>query len=178
MKLWFTRKGFRESHEAKAASGFADDKAAFDATVEQTLRAAQAINETPSEPASEAPARDIFDIFRRLREPTPAVDASSAPETEPPQPDTLQVEPLHAEPQIGVLPASPATPSASRPVRAGAKPVPKPGPMRAEVERRAANYRAFQIKLNEDREARIRKTMADVRSQLQRLDSQGPRPRP
>ena len=51
MKLWFTRKGFRESREAKAASGSADDKAAFDATVEQTLRAAQAINDAPSEPA-------------------------------------------------------------------------------------------------------------------------------
>jgi len=174
MKLWFTRKGFRESREAKAASGLADDKAAFDATVEQTLRAAQAINEAPSEPASEAPARDIFDIFRTLREPTPAVAATSAPETEPPQPDALQVERLHAEPQIGALPPAPAAPAASRPVRTGAK----PGPMRAEVERRAANYRAFQMKLNEDREARIRKTMADVRSQLQRLDSQAPRPRP
>mgnify|MGYP001385445740 CR=1 FL=1 len=178
MKLWFTRKGFRESHEAKAASGFADDKAAFDATVEQTLRAAQAINETPSESASEAPARDIFDIFRTLREPTPTVSATPAPETEPPQIDALQIEPIHAEPQIGALPPGPAAPPAGRAVRTGAKPGPKPGPMRAEVERRAANYRAFQIKLNEDREARIRKTMADVRSQLQRLDSQGPRPRP
>lgn len=174
MKLWFTRKGFRESHEAKAASGSADGKAALDATVEQTLRAAQAINEAPSEPASEAPARDIFDIFRSLREPVPADAAASAPKTEPPQIDALQVEPIHAEPQIGALPPGPAAPPVSRAVRTGAK----PGPMRAEVERRAANYRAFQMKLNEDREARIRKTMADVRSQLQRLDSQGPRPRP
>jgi hypothetical protein len=169
MKLWFTRKGFRESHEAQAASGFADDKAAFDATVEQTLRAAQAINEAPPEPASEAPARDIFDIFRSLREPMPAV--ATAPDTESPQIDALQIEPTRVEPQVDA-------PSAGRPVRTGAKPGPKPGPMRAEVERRTANYRAFQIKLNEDREARIRKTMADVRSQLQRLDSQGPRPRP
>lgn len=174
MKLWFTRKGFRESREAKAASGSADDKAALDATVEQTLRAAQAINEASSEPASEAPARDIFDIFRRLREPAPADAATSAPETEPPQIDALQVEPIDAEPQIGAPPPGPAAPPASRAARTGAK----AGPMRVEVERRAANYRAFQIKLNEDREARIRKTMADVRSQLQRLDSQGPRPRP
>jgi hypothetical protein len=37
---------------------------------------------------------------------------------------------------------------------------------REEMERRLASYRAFQMKLNEEREARIRRTMDDVRAQL------------
>ncbi len=37
---------------------------------------------------------------------------------------------------------------------------------RAEMERRVANYRAFQMKLNDEREARIRRTMDDVRAKL------------
>lgn len=37
---------------------------------------------------------------------------------------------------------------------------------REEMERRVASYRAFQMKLNEEREARIRRTMDDVRAQL------------
>lgn len=37
---------------------------------------------------------------------------------------------------------------------------------REEMERRIANYRAFQKKLNDDREARIRQTMDDVRAKL------------
>ena len=37
---------------------------------------------------------------------------------------------------------------------------------RADMERRIASYRAFQMKLNEDREARIRRTMEGVRAQL------------
>lgn len=39
---------------------------------------------------------------------------------------------------------------------------------REEMERRIADYRAFQIRLNEEREARIRRTMDDVRAQLKR----------
>ena len=166
MKFWFTRKGFRESREAQAAFGPADGKTPFDATVEQTLRAAQAINDATSEPLSETPTRDVFDIFSVLRESKPA----GAPDTEPPQIEALTIEPK----QIDAPSLNPAPPQAGHPTRIG----PKPGPMRAEVERRAANYRAFQMKLNEDREARIRKTMADVRSQLQQLGSQGPQARP
>lgn len=37
---------------------------------------------------------------------------------------------------------------------------------RQEMERRVANYRAFQMKLNEEREARIRRTMDDIRTGL------------
>jgi hypothetical protein len=54
-----------------------------------------------------------------------------------------------------------------------AKPVPAPlrraagsSAMREELQRRSADYRAFQLKLNEAREERIRKTMADVRASL------------
>lgn len=47
--------------------------------------------------------------------------------------------------------------------------------MREELQRRSANYRAFQMKLNEEREARIRKTMDDVRASLQ---SSAPSSRP
>lgn len=159
MKFWFSGKGFKDSREAQAARP-ADDKAPFDATVEQTLRAAQAINAAPSEESSKTPTRDIFDIFSALRAPEPAVAAAPPPET----------------PQIDAPPSGP--PAQSRPAAPGptpgSKPGPRPGPMRAEVERRAANYRAFQMKLNEEREARIRKTMADVRTQLQRIGSQGP----
>jgi hypothetical protein len=39
---------------------------------------------------------------------------------------------------------------------------------RDEMEHRLANYRAFQKKLNDEREARIRRTMDDVRAQLRR----------
>lgn len=52
-------------------------------------------------------------------------------------------------------------------------PTPAPGQsavsksMRDELQRRSANYRAFQMKLNEEREARIRKTMDGVRASLQ-----------
>lgn len=39
---------------------------------------------------------------------------------------------------------------------------------RDEMERRVASYRAFQMKLNDDREARIRRTMEDIRAGLKR----------
>jgi hypothetical protein len=45
---------------------------------------------------------------------------------------------------------------------------------REEMERRIAAYRAFQMKLNEEREARIRRTMDDVRAKLQQ--SAAPKP--
>jgi hypothetical protein len=43
---------------------------------------------------------------------------------------------------------------------------------RADMERRIANYHAFQLKLNEEREARIRRTMEDVRAQLRQPPDQ------
>lgn len=48
--------------------------------------------------------------------------------------------------------------------------------MREELERRTANYRAFQMKLNAEREERMRKTMADVRTSLQQSTAQNSRP--
>jgi hypothetical protein len=45
---------------------------------------------------------------------------------------------------------------------------------RQEIERRVADYRAFQIKLNDEREARIRRTMDDVRAKLKQLAAQKP----
>ena len=47
--------------------------------------------------------------------------------------------------------------------------LPRPTVSRAardEMDRRIASYRAFQMKLNEEREARIRQTMDGVRAQL------------
>jgi hypothetical protein len=58
-------------------------------------------------------------------------------------------------------PTSPAVPKVSRAVR-------------EEMERRLANYRAFQKKLNDDREERIRRTMDDVRAKLKQSAAQHP----
>lgn len=45
---------------------------------------------------------------------------------------------------------------------------------REEMERRIASYRAFQLKLNDEREARIRRTMDDVRAKLKQSAAQNP----
>ena len=45
---------------------------------------------------------------------------------------------------------------------------------REDMERRIANYRAFQLKLNEEREARIRRTMDDVRAMLRQSETGRP----
>ena len=45
---------------------------------------------------------------------------------------------------------------------------------REEMENRIANYRAFQKKLNDEREARIRRTMDDVRAKLKQSAAQNP----
>ncbi len=58
-----------------------------------------------------------------------------------------------AEPVDALTPSSLTTPTVSRATR-------------EEMERRLASYRAFQMRLNEEREARIRRTMDDVRAQL------------
>jgi hypothetical protein len=42
------------------------------------------------------------------------------------------------------------------------------------MERRLANYRAFQKKLNDEREERIRRTMDDVRAKLKQSAAQHP----
>ena len=71
--------------------------------------------------------------------------------------------------------AEPSSPASMPPLGA---PVPtQPRVSRAareEMERRIANYRAFQKKLNDEREARIRRTMDDVRAKLKQSAAQNP----
>ena len=60
-------------------------------------------------------------------------------------------------------------PEVAAPPVVSASTLPRPTVSRAErteMERRIASYRAFQMKLNEEREARIRRTMEGVRAQL------------
>jgi hypothetical protein len=45
---------------------------------------------------------------------------------------------------------------------------------RQEMERRVADYRAFQVRLNEEREARIRRTMDEVRENLKQMGTAKP----
>jgi hypothetical protein len=61
--------------------------------------------------------------------------------------------------------AAPATATEASP-SSQARPA-TPGGERALMRRRLDNYRAFQIKLNEEREARIRRTMDNLRAKLQ-----------
>jgi len=82
----------------------------------------------------------LLDLATALRQPEHAAPA--------PRPQLLQVPPPPAQ-----APA-PRQSAASK-------------SMREELQRRSANYRAFQMKLNEEREERIRKTMNDVRASLQ-----------
>ncbi len=64
-----------------------------------------------------------------------------------------QAEPSPVPEPVTRDPLSPTKPTVSRATR-------------EEMERRLASYHAFQMKLNEEREARIRRTMDDVRAQL------------
>lgn len=68
---------------------------------------------------------------------------------------------------------------------AAIEPMPAPAPAalprptvsradRAEMERRIATYRAFQKKLNDEREARIRRTMDEVRAKLKQSVQDSP----
>jgi len=92
--------------------------------------------------------REVFDFDKAFRVKTePAVPLLPAPLNDVP----LDHVPVH----------SPATPKVSRAVR-------------EEMERRLANYRAFQKKLNDDREERIRRTMDDVRAKLKDSAAQHP----
>lgn len=75
--------------------------------------------------------------------------------------------------------AEPASPAPVQPLDAFAPPpeLKKPKVSRAtrdEMDRRIANYRAFQIKLNDEREARIRQTMDDLRAKLKQSAAQNP----
>jgi hypothetical protein len=63
----------------------------------------------------------------------------------------------NAMPQLAAVP-QPSVSALSRPMVSRVE--------RAEMERRIANYRAFQTRLNDEREARIRRTMDDVRAKL------------
>ena len=92
-----------------------------------------------AEEVNAAPAeadREIFDFVRAFK-------------TEPIAPP--------AEPHVPAAPVLSAS-SLPRPIVSRAE--------RADMERRIADYRAFQKKLNDEREARIRRTMDGVRAQL------------
>ncbi|MDQ8730849.1 hypothetical protein [Bradyrhizobium sp. LHD-71] len=120
-----------------------DVKAPYDATVEQTLRVAQEVNAAPVEAE-----RELFDFAEAFR-PKAAPAPMPAPTAPPPQRPSA---------------TPPPTTGRSRPTVSRAA--------REEMERRIANYRAFQIKLNEEREARIRRTMDDVRARLKQSSVQ------
>ncbi len=98
--------------------------------------------------ASEQNESQLPDLASALRQPEHA-----AP---PARPQLLKVPPAAVQPPIPRQSAASNT-------------------MREELQRRSANYRAFQMKLNEEREERIRKTMSDVRASLQ---SSAPSSRP
>lgn len=96
---------------------------------------------------SAAPAeteRDTFDFAKAFR-------AKAEPEPVPPSALSSFDPPA----------AAPVQPRVSRAAR-------------EEMERRIANYRAFQKKLNDEREARIRRTMDDVRAKLKQSAAQNP----
>jgi hypothetical protein len=124
-----------------------DGKAPYDATVEQVLRVAREVNSAPAETAL-----DIFDFEKALR--------PNAEQDETPPPTSAQ--PTTAPPAL-TQPASAQTASIlARPTVSRAT--------REEMERRKASFRAFQIRLNDEREARIRRTMDDVRARLKQSD--------
>jgi hypothetical protein len=76
------------------------------------------------------------------------------------RPKVEPVQPTTVEPPQEVA-AAPTQPRVSRAAR-------------EEMERRIASYRAFQNKLNDEREARIRRTMDDVRAKLKQSAAQNP----
>jgi hypothetical protein len=118
-----------------------DGKAPYDATVEQALRVAREVSTAPAEAE-----REMFDFGKAMR-------PSVAP----------------ASPKIAAPPATPATRAATN--EAFSIPTTRTTisrTERAEMERRVADYRAFQIKLNEEREARVRRTMDNLRAKLQK----------
>lgn len=90
--------------------------------------------------APEEAESQLPDLATALRQPEHAAPA--------PRPQLLQVPPA------AVQTPAPRQSAASK-------------SMRDELQRRSANYRAFQMKLNEEREARMRKTMDGVRASLQ-----------
>lgn len=89
---------------------------------------------------------------------------SSESESQLPDLATALRQPEHAAPapRPQLLQVSPPPAQAPAPRQSAAS-----KSMREELQRRSANYRAFQMKLNEEREERIRKTMNDVRASLQ-----------
>jgi hypothetical protein len=99
-----------------------------------------------------------------------AQEVSAAPaETERETFDFATAFLIKAEP---VQPAAPAATDEAAPFALSRPTVSRAA--RQEIERRVADYRAFQIKLNDEREARIRRTMDDVRAKLKQLAAQKP----
>jgi hypothetical protein len=76
------------------------------------------------------------------------------------------VKAFRPEAAAAAPPSFPAVPVPSRPTVSRA--------MRDDMERRLNNYRAFQKKLNDEREARIRQTMDDIRIKLKQSAQDSP----
>lgn len=72
-------------------------------------------------------------------------------------------------------PSQPAAPLQAMPPPVASRPTVSRA-AREEMERRIANYRAFQIKLNDEREARIRRTMDELRARLKQPPAQNSSP--
>ena len=124
-----------------------DGKAPYDATVEQALRVAREVSTAPAEVE-----REVFDFGKAMR---PSVATSS--------------------PNVVPTPAPPAAPATT--TEAFSVPTTRTAisrAERAEMERRVADYRAFQMKRNEEREARVRRTMDNLRAKLQQSVQDNP----
>jgi hypothetical protein len=121
-----------------------DGKAPYDATVEQVLRVAREVSTAPAEAE-----REVFDFGK-------AMHPSVAP----------------AAPKAPVTPAAPAATNEAFSVPTTRTTISRAE--RAMMERRVADYRAFQMKLNEEREARIRRTMDNLRAKLQQSVQDNP----
>ena len=74
-----------------------------------------------------------------------------------------------------ITPTAPVVAPAPAPAVSPSSPArPAEGGERALMRRRLDNYRAFQMKLNEEREARIRRTMDNLRAKLQQSMKDNP----
>lgn len=128
-----------------------DGRVPYDATVEQVLRAVREVNAAPIETDP-----DLFDFSKAFQ---------SEPEITPPP--IVEAAPTTAElPEAASTKPVVSPPASTRPR--------VPPSMREEIEQRLADYRAFQTKLNDEREARIRRTMDDVRAKLKQSATQKP----
>lgn len=168
------------------------EKSTDDALVERTLAFAQAVAQ--EEPEDEQALLALIDGVRLMpTKPLPDIDAPVQPdaispalpspmlppvsfsrfvdEMAPPRP--LSIEPL---PVLAMTkPASPERVLPQPVSRSGpAVPAstPKQSEMRREIAQRVQNFKAHQQRLNDEREARIKKIYADMQTHLQKSGAQ------